>query len=67
MGLVNQVRSPIACAYYAKIRPHCHSNEHAYRCVANRWLAVAWKLWQTDQPYDETYHFQQRALRSKPY
>ena len=66
MGLVNQVRSPIACAYYAKIRPHCHSNEHAYRCVANRWLAVAWKLWQTDQPYDEKYHFQQRTLRSKP-
>ena len=65
MGLVNQVRSPIASAYYAKIRPHCHSNEHAYRCVANRWLAVAWKLWQTDQTYDEKYHFQQRALRSK--
>jgi hypothetical protein len=29
-------------------------------------LAVAWKLWQTDQLYDEKYHFQQRALRSKP-
>jgi transposase len=66
MRLVNQSGSPIASAYYAKIRPHCHSNEHAYRCVANRWLAVAWKLWQTDQTYDEKYHFQQRALRSKP-
>jgi len=34
--------------------------------VANRWLAIAWKLWQSQQPYDEAYHFQQRAARSKP-
>lgn len=65
-ALVISARSPIAVAYYHQIRPHCHSNEHAYRCVANRWLAVAWKLWQTDQVYDEAFHFQQRALRSKP-
>jgi transposase len=64
--LVHQGKSPIASAYYARIRPHCHSNEHAYRCVAHRWLAVAWKLWHTGQTYDESYHFQQRALRSKP-
>jgi len=65
-SLVHRTQSPIALAYYQQIRPHCHSNEHAYRCVAHRWLAVAWKLWQTDQLYDEAYHFQQRALRSKP-
>lgn len=65
-ALVNQTRSPIASAYFDHIRPHCHSDEHAYRCVAHRWLAVAWKLWQSGQTYDETYHFQQRALRSKP-
>lgn len=66
MSLVHKAKSPIASAYYAQIRPHCHSNEHAYRCVAHRWLAVAWKLWLTGQTYDEAYHFQQRALRSKP-
>jgi transposase len=66
MELVNQAKSPSASAYYAQIRPHCHSNEHAYRCVAHRWMAVAWKLWQTGQTYDETFHFQQRTLRTKP-
>jgi transposase len=65
MALVNKTRSPIAVAYFQSIRPHCHSQEHAYRCVANRWLAVAWKLWQTGQTYDEAYHFQQRASHSK--
>jgi transposase len=65
--LVNQAQSPIAVAYYQQIRPHCHSNAHAYRCVAHRWLAVAWKLWQTGQAYDASYHFEQRALRSFPH
>ena len=27
--------------------------------------AIAWKLWQTRQPYDEAYHLQQRLQRSK--
>jgi len=66
LALVNKTHSPIAVAYFQKIRPYCHSDQHAYRCVANRWLAVAWKLWQTHQTYDEAYHFQQRAARSKP-
>jgi transposase len=65
-ALVAKDASPIALAYYRQIRPHCHSEAHAHRCVANRWLAVAWKLWQTGQTYDEQLHFQQRALRSKP-
>jgi hypothetical protein len=34
--------------------------------LANRWLAIAWKLWQTGQAYDEAYHLKQRALCSKP-
>lgn len=54
-----------ANAYWQQVRPRCHSDNHAYRCLANRWLAVAWKLWQTRQPYDQTYHLQQRALRAK--
>jgi len=66
IALVNSAKSPLAIAYFEQIRPHCHNRHQAYRCVANRWLAVAWKLWQTNQPYDEAYHFQQRAARSKP-
>jgi len=54
-----------AKAYWQQIRPHCQSDQHAYRCLANRWLAVAWKLWQTGQTYDQTYHLQQRMIRAK--
>jgi len=54
-----------ANAYYDQVRPHCRSKSHAYRCLANRWLAIAWKLWQSHEPYDEAYHLRQRALRSQ--
>lgn len=56
-----------ANAYWCQVRQRCSSDSHAYRCLANRWLAIAWKLWQVGEPYDETYHLRQRALRSKPY
>jgi transposase len=55
-----------ANAYWRQMRPHCDSDSHAYRCLANRWLSVAWKLWQTRQPYNEDYHLQQRAKHSQP-
>lgn len=56
-----------ANAYWQQVRPNCRTNNHAYRCLGNRWLAIAWKLWQTKQLYDEAYHLQQRKLRSKPH
>lgn len=59
-------QSAWAVAYYEQVRPHCHSESHALRCLANRWLAIIWKLWQTQQPYDETYHLKQRAAHSQP-
>ena len=59
-------KSVWANAYYARIRPHADSESHAYRCLANRWLAVLWRLWQDRTPYDEAYHLKQRALRSQP-
>ena len=37
--------SPWACDYFQRIRPHCRSENHAYRCLANRWLVIVWKLW----------------------
>jgi transposase len=59
-------QSAWAQAYWIQIRPRCASDSHAHRCLANRWLAIAWKLWQTHQPYNEDYHLQQRAAHSKP-
>lgn len=59
-------KSVWANAYWHQVRPRCQSDSHALRCVANRWLAVAWKLWQTGQPYDQTYHLQQRTRRAQP-
>ena len=55
-----------AATYWQEVRPRCDSDSHAYRCVANRWLAVIWKMWQSRQPYDEEYHLRQRLLRRKP-
>jgi transposase len=55
-----------ANAYYAQVRPPCHSESHAFRCLANRWLAILWRLWCDRQPYDEAYHLRQRAVRSQP-
>jgi transposase len=60
-------QSAWAAAYYEQVRPHCGSDSHAVRCLANRWLALIWKLWQTNQTYDETYHLQQRAAHSRPH
>ena len=59
-------QSAWANAYWHDVRPHCRSSSHAYRCLANRWLAIAWKMWQTKTAYDETYHMQQRAKHSRP-
>jgi transposase len=52
-----------AQAYWQQMRPHCHSESHAYRCLANRWLAIAWRVWQSHQAYDEAYQLQQRVQR----
>jgi transposase len=55
-----------ATSYWNRTRPRCSSDSHAYRCLANRWLAIAWTLWQRREPYDEAYHLQQRAKHSRP-
>jgi len=55
-----------ANAYFSQIRPRCESDSHAFRYLGNRWLAILWRLWQDQIPYDKAYHLQQRALRSQP-
>lgn len=52
-------KSPWASAYFSDARARGLSTNHAYRALANRWLAILWKLWQTRQPYDPAYHLQQ--------
>lgn len=58
--------NPVAQAYFHQVRPHCRSQSGAYRRLANRLLAILWRLWQSSQPYQLEYHLRQRALRAKP-
>jgi hypothetical protein len=55
-----------ANTYFQLVQPRCKSTSHAYRCLANRWLAIAWRTWQDGVPYDETLHMRRHALRAKP-
>jgi transposase len=55
-----------AADYYGQVRPRCHSESHAYRCLADRWLAIAWRIWQDHSSYNETYHLQRHAQRVRP-
>jgi transposase len=55
-----------AAAYWHQVCLRGKSDSHGYRILANRWLAIIWKLWQTRQLYDESYHLKQRALRRRP-
>lgn len=54
-----------ANTYFQSVLPRCRSVSAAYRRLANRWLAIAWRLWQNCTPYSEEYHLQHHALRSK--
>jgi hypothetical protein len=56
-------QSSWATTYWHHIHQHSRSTNHAYRCLANRWLAIAWKCWQTRQLYVEAIHLQNRARR----
>ena len=55
-----------AAAYFTSALSRGLRKNHAYRCVANRWLGVIWKMWQTRQPYDETYHLKQILRQRRP-
>ena len=45
-----------AAAYYAAKRKDGMSHACALRCLAQRWLKILWKMWQTHTPYDPEYH-----------
>lgn len=66
MASAQRHRSQFADAYWHQLRERGASKHHAYRCLANRWLAIAWRLWQDRTTYDEAYHLQQRLRRFNP-
>ena len=63
---VTNSRSPYAVAYFQDQLARGKSVNLAYRCLANRLLAVAWKLWRSHTTYDEAFHAQQRLQHHQP-
>ena len=55
-----------AAAYFGTTLSRGHRRNHAYRCLANRWLGIIWKMWQTNQLYDESYHLKQLHKHRRP-
>lgn len=55
-----------AATYFEQVYARHHSANHAYRCLANRLVAILWKLWQTEDDYDEILHMQNRIKRCQP-
>jgi transposase len=45
-----------AAAYYKQKRAQGKSHACALRCLAQRWLKILWRMWQTRTPYDESQH-----------
>jgi transposase len=55
-----------AKTYFEQARKNGHSHVDATRRLANRWLVILWKLWQTRLPYQESVHIQNLLERAKP-
>jgi transposase len=53
-------KSRIKCAwaqtYYQHKRDQGQSHSAALRCLAQRWVKILWKMWQTHTTYDEALH-----------
>ena len=45
-----------AQTYYQHKRKQGMGHACALRCLAQRWLKILWKMWQTHTPYDEALH-----------
>lgn len=55
-----------AHSYYQQQLARGHKKTRAYRALANNWLRIIWKLWQTGERYDEAVHVANRARRGQP-
>lgn len=54
-----------AKAYFDSQIDRGHAVARSYRALANRWLSIIWKLWQTGEPYDESVHIDNRARKGQ--
>jgi transposase len=52
-----------ASSYFHDQLERGHRRPRAYRALANRWLRIIWKLWQTDEHYDEAKHIANRSSK----
>lgn len=59
-------KSAWAREYYDSQITRGHGSARAYRALANRWLSIIWKLWQTNTPYDEATHISNRTRKAQP-
>jgi len=55
-----------AAAYLATVRPRCDKASQAYRRLANRWIAIIWRLWMDRVEYDESIHLRNRFTNRTP-
>jgi transposase len=51
-----------AAAYFEALRPRVDKASHAYRALANRWIAIIWRLWTDRVEYDEAIHLRNRFI-----
>ena len=59
LAVTSVKQSTWAATYFQQARERGLAKSQAYRCLANRWLAIIWTLWQRNETYDESYHMQQ--------
>jgi len=58
-------KSGWAQAYFQEQLAAHRKPARAYRALANRWLAIIWKLWKTGEQYDEAIHLANRSRRGR--
>ena len=66
LAVTSVAQSAWAATYFQQARARGLSRSQAYRCLANRWLAIIWTLWQRNETYNETYHLQQVQRHRRP-
>jgi transposase len=59
-------QSDWAAAYFDELSKRGLTPTHAYRCLANRLLAITWKLWHDKLIFDDAVLLQSRLQRRKP-
>jgi len=59
---LSREKSTWAQVYYQHKRDQGKRHATALRCLAQRWLKILWKMWQTHSRYDEALHTRNQTL-----